>query len=97
VADLHGIIDVEVSARIDSIRGGIRASFESIPDAPVGKFTIAMQGGRKGLLVNSRNICAHTYRLDGRFEGHNGKEAALTPKLKAACGEAKRGTAGGSR
>ena len=91
VADLHGIVDVEVVGRVDSIKGGIRASFEQIPDAPVEQFTITMQGGKKGLLVNSRNICANDYRLNAEFKGQNGKEATLTPKLQAACkGKSKR-------
>ena len=85
VIALHGIVDVEVVGRIDSIKGGIRANFEDIPDAPVESFTITMQGGKKGLLVNSRNICAHDYRLNAEFEGQNGKEVTLTPKMAAAC------------
>jgi hypothetical protein len=85
VAALHGIVDVEVSGRVDSIGGGIRVNFESIPDAPVESFEIIMQGGKKGLLVNSRNICAHTYRLNAEFKGQNGKEATLTPKMQASC------------
>jgi len=85
VADLHGIVDVEVVGRIDSIGGGIRANFEQIPDAPVESFEITMQGGKKGLLVNSRSICAHNYRLNAEFSGQNGKEATLTPKLQASC------------
>lgn len=85
VADLHGIVDVEVIGRIDSVKGGIRANFESIPDAPVESFTISMQGGKKGLLVNSRNICANTYKVKAEFKGQNGKEATLTPKMRAAC------------
>ena len=80
VADLHGIVDVEVVGRIDSIKGGIRANFESIPDVPVESFTISMQGGKKGLLVNSRNICAHTYRINAEFSAQNGKEATLRPR-----------------
>lgn len=100
VADLHGLIDVEVVGHIDSIRGGIRASFESIPDAPVDTFTIAMQGGKKGLLVNSRNTCARDYRVEAEFRAQNGKEVGLRPKLKAACKKArkaKRGSARGGR
>jgi hypothetical protein len=85
VADLHGIIDVEVSGRIDSIRGGIRTTFESIPDAPVESFEIIVQGGRKGVLVNSRDICARTYRLNAEFSAQNGKETTLRPKLQANC------------
>jgi hypothetical protein len=90
VAALHGIVDVEVSGRIDSIGGGIRASFESVPDVPVESFTISMQGGKKGLLVNSRNICARTYRMSAEFVAQNGKETTLRPKLRANCSKAKR-------
>ena len=47
-------VEVEVSARIDSHKGGIRSSFEAIPDFPVSRFVLEMQGGKKGLIVNSR-------------------------------------------
>lgn len=89
VVALRGIIDVEVSARVDSVRGGIRASFESVPDAPVSSFAITMQGGRKGLLINSRDICDRSYRIGAAFVGQNGKEATLRPELKANCGKAR--------
>jgi hypothetical protein len=85
VVVLHGIVEVQVSARIDSIRGGIRASFEEVPDAPVEEFVIAMQGGRKGLLINSRDVCAQRYRVDAQLEGQNGRRASLGPKLRAHC------------
>jgi hypothetical protein len=85
VADLNGEIPVEVVGRVDSIRGGIRTTFESVPDAPVTSFAIAMQGGKKGLLVNSRDVCARTYRLDARFEAQNGRRITLRPPLKANC------------
>jgi hypothetical protein len=98
VADLHGIIDVEVVGRIDSIRGGIRANFESIPDAPVDSFEITMQGGKKGLLVNSRDICVRTYRLNAEFEAQNGKATTLRPKLQANCkGKASKAKRAGAR
>ncbi len=85
VVDLHGIVDVEVVGRVDSIRGGIRVSFEQIPDAPVDTFTLTMQGGKKGLLINSRDVCDRTYRLQANLEGQNGKPATLRPKLQANC------------
>jgi len=86
VADLNGEFPVEVVGRIDSVRGGgIRANFEEIPDAPVTRFTINMQGGKKGLIQNSRNLCKRTYRLNAQFEAQNGKVLTLRPPLKAAC------------
>ena len=50
VAALHGQIDVDLVGRIDSKNGGIRTTFDAVPDAPVSKFVLTMQGGKKGLL-----------------------------------------------
>ncbi len=62
VLALHGPaampIEVDVVGRIDSVGGGIRTSFETIPDAPIASFTLNMQGGKKGLLQNSAELCA---------------------------------------
>ena len=54
VAALHsGKINIALDGHIDSVKGGrIRNTFEAVPDAPVTKFTLEMQGGKKGLLVN---------------------------------------------
>ena len=71
--------------RIDSINGGIRTTFDVVPDAPVSKFVLEMQGGKKGLFVNSRNICKHTNRATARFSAHNGKTLDARPVLKADC------------
>jgi hypothetical protein len=85
VFDLQGIVDVEASARIDSIRGGIRATFEDIPDAPISKVVLKMQGGKKGLIVNSRNLCRATSKATIRLSAHNGKQATLRPALRPQC------------
>jgi hypothetical protein len=85
VADLNGQLHVALVGRIDSVNGGIRTRFEAAPDAPVSKFTFTLYGGKKGLLINSRNICAHTNRAKVSFEAHNGKVADLRPVLRARC------------
>jgi hypothetical protein len=85
VIALHGIVDVEVSARIDSIKGGIRAAFQDIPDVPVQSFAIAMQGGKKGLLTNSRNVCERSYRMKAELGAQNKKQITLKPPLTANC------------
>ncbi len=88
VLALHsGKIDVNVVGRIDSVKNGqIRTSFESVPDAPVSKFVLDMLGGKKGLLVNSTNICARTNRAEANFTGQNGKVHNFRPVVKASCG-----------
>jgi hypothetical protein len=86
VAALHGIIEVEAVARIDSKRGGIRATFEETPDAPLTKVIVNMQGGKRGLIVNSRNLCAAPSRANASFVGHNGRRHQAKPVVRADCG-----------
>ena len=87
VASLHGAIDVDLSGRIDSVKGGIRASFETVPDAPVSRFVLSMKGGRKGLLVNSRNLCAGENRAKVLIDAQNGKTADQGPVVQNSCGK----------
>jgi hypothetical protein len=90
VAALHsGKIDIDLVGRIDSVgkEGRIRNSFEEVPDAPVTKFTLTMQGGAKGLLVNSTNLCARPNRALSHFTGQNGKVYDTKPVLAPKCGK----------
>jgi hypothetical protein len=89
VFDLKGIVEIETSARIDSVDGGIRATFPFIPDAPISKVVVEMQGGRKGLIVNSRNLCAKNARAEVKLDGHNGKIRDWTPVMGVKCGKGK--------
>jgi hypothetical protein len=91
VVDLHGQVDIELVGRIDSVKGRIRTSFESVPDAPVTKFILQMQGGKKGLIVNSRNLCASKNRATVQFTGQNGKRHDFRPVVKADCGKKGKG------
>ena len=87
VIALHGQVDVVLDGRIDSKKGGIRNSFEAAPDAPITKFVLSMQGGKKGLLVNSRNICRSNARATVRMVGQNGKPHDFSPLVRnAKCG-----------
>jgi hypothetical protein len=81
-------IEVVLDGRIDSVNGGIRSSFEAVPDQPVSSFVLRMQGGNKGLLVNSRDICKSTNRVSANFTAQNGRVAALRPVLQNSCKKA---------
>src|SRR6185312_9699598 len=85
VMALKGPIDVDLVGRIDSVNGGIRTTFDSVPDAPVSKFTLNMQGGKKGLLVNSRNLCAGANKATVELQGQNGKSADQRPVVGNSC------------
>ncbi len=85
VADLKGQVEIVVAGRIDSVHGGIRTSFERLPDAPVKSFVLTMKGGKKGLLENSRNICRSPARAAVKFDGQNGKVHDFRSALKIGC------------
>jgi hypothetical protein len=78
-------IEVVLAGRVDSVNGGIRTTFDVVPDQPVSTFTLSMKGGKKGLLVNSRDICKSVNRATAQFSGQNGKKATLRPKLQNSC------------
>lgn len=97
VADLRGQFDIELAGRIDSENGGIRTTFAKVPDAPVTKFVLKMKGGKKSLLVNSRNLCKSTSRAIVRMLGQNGKRHVERPVVQNNCGNKASKRPGGSR
>ena len=90
VVALEGQIDVDLVGRIDSFKKGIRTTFDTVPDAPVSKFVLEMQGGKKGLLENSRNLCKTTNKATVEMTGQNGVAYDSTPALQAKCPKQKR-------
>jgi hypothetical protein len=88
VADLNGQIEVALDGKVDTGKnGGIRNTFQVVPDAPVSKFTLTLLGGHKGLLVNSENLCSPKAKTQAiaDFTGQNGKVYDTTPKVQNSC------------
>ncbi len=85
VLGLRGQVDLNVEGRIDSVNGGIRNSFDVTPDAPVTKFVLAMKGGKKGLMENSRNLCTRSRIVKKVVNGkvRKVKKRVLAAKAKA--------------
>lgn len=74
-------IEAVAVARVDSVKGQIRVTFENVPDVPLSKVILTQQGGDKGLLVNSRNICAHPNRATIKMTAQNGMTHNFRPLL----------------
>jgi hypothetical protein len=82
-------ISVTLVGHTDSAKGGgVRNTFEVVPDAPVTSFDLNLFGGNKGLLENapkgtSNTICGTGLKATVKFKGHNGKasnyQAPLNP------------------
>ncbi len=87
VADLNGQVRLLLKGKVDTTKGGgIRSTFEAVPDAPVSRFILEMKGGKKyGLLENSENICRKPQRASARFVAQNNKVAQLQPLIANSC------------
>jgi hypothetical protein len=86
VLALKGIVEIEASGRIDSIKGRIRSTFEAIPDAPISEVILTMRGGQKGLIVNSRNLCrGKPQRANVELDAQSGKTRDFKPKVGNSC------------
>ena len=89
VAHLEGQVTIDLVGKIDSFKGGIRTTFGRVPDVPVSKFVMVIPGGKRGLLVNSTNLCADPVKAIIRLRGQNGKKVNRKPKLRTQCGKRK--------
>jgi hypothetical protein len=45
-----------------------------VPDVPVSEFTLTMQGGKRGLLVTSRDLCKRPIVSFLNLRAQNGKQ-----------------------
>jgi hypothetical protein len=83
---LRGQIDLAEDGKIDSDKmGGIRTTFDRVPDAPFSKLRLVMEGGRKGLLVNSENLCSKPQRARIVMVAQNGKRLIERPLIANDC------------
>ncbi len=78
-------IEVDLDAKIDQVRGGMRATFEGLPDAPASKFVLTLFGGKRGLLVNSADVCQNPATASVRFLGQNDSGYAPSVPLAGQC------------
>jgi len=87
VADLHsGAIRIVVEGRIGPGKhGGILTFFDDLPDAPIDSFTMLLQGGRRGLLQNSANICQNPPLATVSALGQNNIGARFSAILRGQC------------
>jgi hypothetical protein len=74
LADLHGQVNVRLRGVISSAKQRLKTVFYPVPDVAVSKFTLKMKGGKRGLLVNSRDLCKGRNRSFLAFKGQNGKK-----------------------
>jgi hypothetical protein len=84
LADLRGQVDVQLRGVVSSSKNaGMRTVFNTPPDAPVTKFTLTMDGNKKGLLQNSKDLCKVKHLGSAlNIKGQNGKQIKRQNKNK---------------
>jgi len=93
VADLRGsglrVIQVgfvdSVGAKGSEVRR-VRTRFLSVPDAPVSKIVLNFYGGKRGLLVNTTNLCAKKRTAKLTLAAQNGISRTSNVAIATGCG-----------
>jgi hypothetical protein len=86
VAALHNSqVDFDLVGNVDSVKGQLRTTFAGAPDAPVTSFDLELEGGQKGLFVNSTDLCLKKQRVKVAFAGQNGKQFTTRPVMAVKC------------
>jgi hypothetical protein len=90
---LRGEVAIDLRATTDVIRNKLVSTFPTIPDAPVSRFRLNLEGGKDGILVATRNVCRRpgSHIADIEFDGQNGKRSDPAVKMRMPC--AKKGKA----
>jgi hypothetical protein len=95
VADLNGQIHVTLVGFIDSVHqkhseiSRTRTIFAGVPDAPVSRFVLQLQGNKKGLLQNSANLCKVSNKATVKMWAQNGRIEETHREIANGCGKAK--------
>ncbi|HSK49736.1 MAG TPA: hypothetical protein VK889_04485 [Solirubrobacterales bacterium] len=85
----HQPIRVELSGRTDSFKRALRNTFDIVPDATVSRFKLELFGGKKGLIVNSQDLCRKKHFATVKMTGQNGRRHNFRPVVKNGCGKKK--------
>ena len=92
VASLRsGAIRIVLEGKIGPTRqGGLSAYFADLPDEPVDRFVMVLNGGRRGLLQNSANICKTPPEATVQALGQTNLGASFSTLLRGQCHKGKK-------
>ncbi len=87
VASLRsGAIRIVLEGKIGPTKqGGISALFRDLPDQPVDRFVMVLNGGRGGLLTNSANVCKLPPEATVEALGQTNLGSKFTTVLRGQC------------
>ena len=96
---LKGEVDIHLRAATDVARNKLVNTFGTVPDAPVSRFELTLNGGKRGILVVNGNPCRRDRVADALMDGQNGKRADRAVKIGMPCAKKRKraGARGGKR
>ncbi|HEX4464937.1 MAG TPA: hypothetical protein VH042_09895 [Solirubrobacterales bacterium] len=83
-------VHLDLAGKIDSVGGGLRGSFEGLPDAPVSKFVLKMNGGRRGVVEVAESLCRKTQSARALLVGQSNQGLRLRSQVKTGCANERR-------
>src|SRR5262249_50602760 len=91
LVDLKGQVNIRLRGVISSKGGKRKTTFRKVPDAAVKKFTLEMNGGKKGLLINTSSLCNSKQFAKLNLKAQNGKQLKNNKlQIKTPCGGGKK-------
>ena len=87
---LNGQVNLVPRAETKTINGRLQTIVPVVPDAPIGQFRLLLFGGKRGYLVNTRDVCRQPPVIEVDYLGQNGKTYSQKIKVKTPCGRGKK-------
>lgn len=92
VVALRGEIAVNLKGESSTTKDGLLVNtFANVPDAPISKFNLNVQGGSNGILAVTRtkkariNLCAGRHVAEADIDGHNSRSYDRDIRMKTPC------------
>jgi hypothetical protein len=85
LAALSGPIDISVHADSAFTGSRIVTRFTGLPDAPLSSFVLTINGGSKGILKTTRNLCSKKNTANFALGAQNGRVRNATARAAVTC------------
>jgi hypothetical protein len=90
---LRGEVAIDLRAKTSVRRNRLVTTFDQVPDAPVSRFALTIDGGREGILVVTRtarrkiDLCASRRIADVESDAQNGRRRDFRVPVRTACAQ----------
>jgi hypothetical protein len=82
---LRGALALDLTAKTSVSHNRLVTSFGSIPDTPVSRFGLTINGGSRGILVTTKSLCRSKQVARVTEVGQNGKTHNARRKISTSC------------